>query len=268
MPARKRLTVADLADLKGKRQLTMLRIFTVEEAAAAEEAGIDIVSAPPELVTHPQYRAVAPSLFTMTGRNSKVMGTSTQMLSFAAEMLDADADAVYSSGSLDTIRFLVGEHIPVVGHVGLVPSRASSMGGFRAIGKTADTAWQVYQDCVAHEEAGAIAVEIEVVPVEVASEISRRMKRLSLWSMGSGAGCDAQYLFAMDILGSNRDHIPRHSKVYRNFAAEYDRLQVERIAAFREYCNDVQQGTFPEDRHVVRMPVEELSDFRSRLAGE
>ena len=243
----------------------MLRIFTVEEAAAAEEAGIDIVSAPPELVTHPQYREVAPSLFTMTGRNSKVMGTATQMLSFAAEMLDADADAVYSSGSLDTIRFLVGEHIPVVGHVGLVPSRASSMGGFRAIGKTADTAWQVYQDCVAHEEAGAIAVEIEVVPAEVASEISRRMKRLSLWSMGSGAGCDAQYLFAMDILGSNRDHIPRHSKVYRNFAAEYDRLQAERVAAFREYRNDVQQGTFPEDRHIVRIPEAELSDFRARL---
>lgn len=262
---RKRLTVADLADLKGKRQLTMLRIFTVEEAAAAEEAGIDVVSAPPELVTHPQYRQVAPSLFTMTGRNSRVMGTASQMLQFAGEMLDADADAVYSSGSLDTIRFLVGEHIPVVGHVGLVPSRASSMGGFRAIGKTADTAWQVYQDCVAHEEAGAIAVEIEVVPAEIATEISRRMTKLSLWSMGSGSGCDAQYLFAMDILGSHRDHIPRHAKVYRNFADEYDRLQRERVAAFREFCDDVETGAFPEEAHIVKIDPDELADFRTRL---
>lgn len=268
MAARSRLTVADLPALKGVRQLTMLRIYTIDEAAAAEEAGIDVVSAPPELVTDPLYRRVAPSLFTMTGRNSKVMGTATQMLSFAAEMLDADADAVYSSGSLDTIRYLVGEHIPVVGHVGLVPSRASTFGGFRAVGKTADTAWQVYQDCLAHEEAGAIAVEIEVVPVEVASAISQRMKRLSLWSMGSGAGCDAQYLFAMDVLGTNRDHIPRHAKVYRNLAEEFDRLQRERIAAFREYCADVEAGMFPEDRHIIHMAAHEWQEFDARLSAE
>ena len=268
MPARTRLTVADLARLKGVRQLTMLRIFTLDEAEAAEEAGIDIVSAPPELVTEPRYRDVAPSLFTMTGRNSRVMGTAATMLSFAAEMLDADADAVYSSGSLDTIKFLADEHLPVVGHVGLVPSRASSTGGFRAVGKSADGALQVYRDCVAHEQAGAIAVEMEVVPVEVASEISRRMQRLSVWSMGAGAGCDAQYLFAMDILGTNRDHIPRHSKVYRNFAAEYDRLQRERVAAFREFIDDVQSGAFPETGHVVNMQPAELESFLARIDAD
>jgi 3-methyl-2-oxobutanoate hydroxymethyltransferase len=265
---KKRLTVADLSDLKGKRQLTMLRILTVDEAAAAEQAGIDIVSAPPELVSDSRYRQVAPSLFTMTGRNSRVMGTATQMLSFAAEMLDNDADAIYSSGSLETIRFLVGEHVPVVGHVGLVPSRASTTGGFRAVGKTAVSAWQVYQECLAHEEAGAIAVEIEVVPVEVATEISRRMTRLSLWSMGSGAGCDAQYLFAMDVLGSNRNHVPRHAKVYRDFALEYDRLQAERVAAFREYSRDVNSGTFPEERHVVHMANDELERFNALLESD
>jgi 3-methyl-2-oxobutanoate hydroxymethyltransferase len=265
---RSRLTVADLVDLKGKKQLTMLRIFTVDEAAAAQEAGIDIVSAPPELVSDPRYRHVAPSLFTMTGRNSRVMGTAPQMLAFAAEMLDHDADAIYSSGSLDTIRFLVGEHIPIVGHVGLVPSRASTTGGFRAVGKTAASAWQVYEDCRALEKAGAIAAEIEVVPVEVATAISSRLRTLSLWSMGSGAGCDAQYLFAMDVLGSNRDHVPRHAKVYRDFASEYDRLQRERINAFREYRNDVDGGAFPEDRHVVHINEDEWNTFKARLDSE
>lgn len=265
MSNRTRLTVADLAALKGVRQLTMLRIFSLEEAEAAEEAGIDIVSAPPELVGEPRYREVAPSLFTMTGRNSRVMGTAAQMLAFAGEMLDLDADAVYSSGSMDTIKFLADEHVPVVGHVGLVPSRASTTGGFRAVGKTAEGALQVYRDCVAHEQAGAIAVEMEVVPTEVASEISRRMKRLSLWSMGAGAGCDAQYLFAMDILGTNRGHMPRHSKVYRNFAAEYDRLQRERVAAFREFIDDVQSGSFPEHQHLVHMNDSELRSFLSQV---
>jgi 3-methyl-2-oxobutanoate hydroxymethyltransferase len=149
--------------------------------------------------------------------------------------------------------------------VGLVPSRATWTGGFRAVGKTADQAVALYHECKAYQDAGAFAVEIEVVPAEVATEISRRMDRLLLWSMGAGAGCDAQYLFAMDILGAHRDHMPRHAKVYRDFAAEYDRLQRERVAAFREYIADVAQGVYPEARHLVAMDPAERDAFLARL---
>ena len=72
---RNKPTVADLRAKKGKGQLTMLRIFTLEEAAAAEEAGIDVVSLPQELVTHPDYRKVAPTLFSMTGVDHRSAGT-------------------------------------------------------------------------------------------------------------------------------------------------------------------------------------------------
>ena len=263
--ARKRLTVADIAALKGRRQLTMLRIFTLDEAAAAEAAGIDVVSLPPELVTHPRYREVAPSLFSMTGRTHLEAGTPEDYLRWSGDMLNRGADAVYCSGSMQTVEYLAREWIPVVGHVGLVPARVGWTGGYRAVGKTADGALKLYQECLAYEAAGAIAVEIEVVPPDVATEISRRMTRLSLWSMGSGGGCDAQYLFAMDILGEHKDHMPRHSKVYRNFAAEYDRLQGERVAAFREFVADVQTGAFPTDPYLVRMDAAELAAFRSRL---
>jgi 3-methyl-2-oxobutanoate hydroxymethyltransferase len=84
-------------------------------------------------------------------------------------------------------------------------------------------------------------------------------------SMGAGAGCDAQYLFAEDILGTNRGHMPRHSKVYRNFAAEFDRLQNERVAAFKEYVADVESGAYPEERHVVRIEPDELNRFLDGL---
>jgi len=262
---RKRPTVADLRALKGRRQLTMLRIFTLDEAAAAEAAGIDIVSAPIELVAHPRYRDVAPGLFSMTGVDHREAGTRDDYLRFAGRALMAGADALYCSGGLDTVRYLASEHIPVVGHVGLVPSRNTWTGGFRAVGKTADSALALYRECLAYEEAGAFAVEIEVVPPPVAAEICRRMKSLLLWSMGSGAGCDAQYLFAMDILGDHKDHMPRHSKVYRNFAAEYDRLQQERIAAFSEFRRDVETGAFPEPRHLVAMDEAELAAFRAGL---
>jgi 3-methyl-2-oxobutanoate hydroxymethyltransferase len=91
------------------------------------------------------------------------------------------------------------------------------------------------------------------------------MERLLLWSMGAGAGCDAQYLFAMDILGEHKGKMPRHSKVYRNFAAEYDRLQRERVAAFSEFRADVENGSFPEDRYLLHMAPEELATFVTQL---
>ena len=262
---RKKPTVADLRAKKGKGQLTMLRLFTLDEAAAAEEAGIDVVSVPPELVTHPDYRGVAPSLFSMTGVDHRSAGTRDDYLRFAGQMLNAGADALYCSGGLGTVRFLADEHIPVVGHVGLVPSRNTWTGGFKAVGKTAEAAADMLDEVRAYETAGAFAVEIEVVPVEVANEISRRVGIL-LWSMGSGPGCDVQYLFSEDILGENRGHLPRHAKVYRNFAGEYDRLQRERVAAYREFIADVASGAYPEDRHVVRMEETQYADFLKRIA--
>lgn len=261
---RKRPTVADLRAMKGRRQLTMLRYFSLEEAAAAEEAGIDIASVPAEIATHPRYREVAPSIFSMTGRTHLEAGTPEDYLRWSGDALNKGTDAVYCSGSLRTVEYLAREHIPVVGHVGLVPSRATWTGGFRAVGKTADAALRLYEEVRAYESAGAFAVEIEVVPAEVASAISQRVGIL-LWSMGAGGGCDAQYLFANDILGYTEGHIPRHSKTYRDFKAEYARLQAERVAAFREYVADVESGAFPEDRHLVRMEPEELDRFLSRL---
>ena len=264
--ARKKPTIADLRAQKGKGQYTMLRVMNLEEAEAAEQAGIDIVSVPDHLVTHPRYREVAPTLFSMTGQTHLEAGTRDDYLRWACRVMNAGADAVYCSGGLGTVEHVAREHIPVVGHVGLVPSRATWTGGMKAVAKTAKGALALLDEIRAYEAAGAFAVEIEVVPEEVATEINRRVGIL-LWSMGAGASCDAQYLFAEDILGTNRGHMPRHSKVYRNFAAEYDRLQAERVAAFKEFIADVASSAYPEDKHVVKMAAAELSAFQAALKG-
>ena len=73
--------------------------------------------------------------------------------------------------------------------------------------------------------------------------------------MGAGPGCDAQYLFAEDVLGYSRGHQPRHAKVYRNFRAEYDRLQRERIAAFKEFRADVETGAYRRTSTPCRSPT-------------
>ncbi len=126
---------------------------------------------------------------------------------------------------------------------------------------------EIWRQTKALEEAGAFAAEIEVVPVNVAAAISERTSMFMI-SMGAGAGCDAQYLFATDVLGSNRGHYPRHAKIYRNFAAEYDRLQQERIAAFSELARDIKSGAYPERRHLVDIPKAELDQFLRALEAE
>ena len=165
---RARPTVADLRSLKGKRQLTMLRVFTLDEAAAAEAAGIDIVSIPPDLLLDPQYRDAAPSLFSMPGDNFFEIGTADDFVRWAFRLYKAGADAVYCSASYATIRRMADEAIPVIGHVGLIPSRRTWTGGWKAVGKTADGALEILEAVRALEAAGAIGAEIEVVPVEVA----------------------------------------------------------------------------------------------------
>jgi len=262
--SRQRPTVADLRAMKGKRQLTMLRVTNLEEAEAAEKAGIDIVSITPELILDPRYREVAPSLFSMPGENFFEIGTADDFVRWAFKMYKAGADAVYCSASYATIKRMADEAIPVIGHVGLIPSRRTWTGGWKAVGKTAASAMEIFEAVRQLEAAGAIGAEIEVVPVEVAEAISKRTSLIML-SMGAGTGCDAQYLFAEDILGTNRGHMPRHSKVYRNFAAEYDRLQAERIAAFKEFIADVNSLAYPEEKHIVRMPPDELSAFLGQL---
>ncbi len=263
---RKLPTVADLRAAKGQRQMTMLRYFSLDEAAAAEAAGIDIASVPPELVTHPRYRNVAPSVFSMTGKTHLEYGSTDEYLRFCGQMLEARADALYCSGSMQTVERLAREFIPIVGHVGIVPARATWTGGFRAVGRDADKAIRVFEECKAYQDAGAIAVEIEVVPDEVASAISERIDIL-LWSMGSGSGCDAQYLFAEDILGEGKSRVPRHAKIYRDFAVEYKRLQQERVTAFKEFSADVESGAFPETKHLVRMKDGEYEKFLDGIGG-
>src|SRR5216110_1984353 len=124
--------------------------------------------------------------------------------------------------------------------------------GYRAVGATVAEAKQLYQAMKDLENAGAYAAELELVPHNLARFLSSQTK-LILMSLGSGSGCDTQFLFSDDILGDYEERPPRHAKAYRNFLAENRRLQQERVAAFSEYIADVNEGRFPERCHLVEM---------------
>jgi 3-methyl-2-oxobutanoate hydroxymethyltransferase len=262
MPAA-RPTVADLRALKGKRQLSMLYVETPEEARAAAAAGIDMLSIIDPLWT-PAMREAAGNCFVQVGLLYGELCTYEDYLRAAHRAMRIGGDCVYCAASLSTVKGLAEEGIPVVGHVGLVPSKATWTGGFKAVGKTAESAEAVWRAVQALEVAGAIGAELEVVPDRVAAEITKRTS-LILLGMGAGAGADAQYLFAEDVLGCTRGHRPRHAKSYRDFAAEYARLQDERIAAFAEFRADVVSGAYPAPAHVVGIQDAEFEGFMARL---
>jgi 3-methyl-2-oxobutanoate hydroxymethyltransferase len=258
-----KLTVRDLLDARGTTQRTNVFVETADEAAAAEAAGIDILTVDGRLLTR-QIRRAAPNTFFIGGLAFGHLATADEYLRAACDMYELGVDAFYCAAGLGTIERLSAERLPIVGHVGLIPWHTTWTGGFKAVGKTAQSALEVWQQVRRLEDSGAFGAEIEVVPVDVAAAISDRTT-LFLISMGSGPGCHAQYLFAEDILGINTTRYPRHSKRYADLAAEHARLQQMRIAAFEGFGREVADGTFPGPEHLVSIDAAELRLFEDGL---
>ena len=250
------LTVKDLLDTKGKRQLAYVQVAREEEAIAASDAGMDMIGTAfiPERA---HFAKAVPNSHFQFGMPWGKHADATEALRDAMAAMQAGAQSVYCGMSPHIVEVLAREGVPVICHVGLVPQKATWTGGYRAVGRTLDQAMMVWQQVKDFEAAGAFAVEMEVVAANLATEITGRTSMLTI-SLGSGGGCDAQYLFSADLLGENRGHIPRHAKTYRNFAAERDKLQAERVAAYKEYIADVTSGAFPEAGHVVSIDDETL----------
>ena len=123
---------------------------------------------------------------------------------------DNGADAVYCGNSPPFIEALTKEGLPAVSHIGLIPYKRTWTGGFKAVGKDAESAFKVYQDALAYDQAGAIGLETECVPDRVAELITKKVNLLTL-SMGSGPNCDVEVLFINDVIRTNSDKIPIHA---------------------------------------------------------
>lgn len=262
-----RLTVRDLLDQRGKHQFAMLRVETLEEAEAAEKAGVELLSVPPAMIMDRRFREVAPTAFAFPGDNFYEIGDTGDFLKWAFPLFKHGADGFYCSGSLRTIRAMAEHGLPVCGHVGLIPSKRTWTGGFKAVGKTLETAQLVWRQIRALEEAGAFAAEVEVVPFAITKAIAERTN-LFLISMGAGPAGHAQYLFTDDVLGQNRGHIPRHAKVYADFATEQDRLQAMRVTAMSAFAADVHGGAYPGPEHLVASEADVVAAFRDWLDQE
>src|SRR5271169_1313566 len=155
---------------------------------------------------------------------------------------EAGAEAVKVEGGerrLELISRLTEAEIPVMGHVGLTPQSVNALGGYRVQGKTPGTADQLIRDARSVEAAGAFAIVLEAMPREVAAEITGAV-HIPTIGIGAGPDCDGQILVLHDLLGLTFNEPPKFARRYANIGEVISN-------AVKEYCADVQSGSFPSD---------------------
>jgi 3-methyl-2-oxobutanoate hydroxymethyltransferase len=171
------------------------------------------------------------------------------------------ADVVKLEGagpSLDRVRALVSAGIGVMGHIGLTPQTATSMGGHKAQGRQAEAARRLFLDAVALEQAGCFAIVLEAVPAPVAGAISRRLGIPTI-GIGSGPETDGQVLVLHDMLGIREDGPqPRFVKRY----AEIGETMAAAVAA---YADEVRRRVYPAAEHTYSIPEDQLALFQSAV---
>jgi 3-methyl-2-oxobutanoate hydroxymethyltransferase len=174
---------------------------------------------------------------------------------------EAGAQAVKIEGGVRSARIIeaiVRAGIPVMGHIGWTPQARHALGGkVRVQGKTSDRARTLLADALAVQEAGAFSIVLELVPEQLATAITERL-RIPTIGIGAGPGCSGQVQVVTDLLGWSDWH-PKHAKPFAN-------LREAVLDAARRYAEAVAAGTFPGPEQTVRMDDATLDEVLGRSA--
>jgi 3-methyl-2-oxobutanoate hydroxymethyltransferase len=272
-----KITVPDLIQRKAlaanspNKRITCLTASDYPTARLMDEAGVDVVLVGDSMaMVALGYESTLPLTLEESLHHTKAVRRGVQRALVIADMpygsyhgelgeslrnamrfvKEGGAEAVKVEGGerrLELIARLTEAEIPVMGHVGLTPQSVNALGGYRVQGKTPGTAEQVFRDARAVEAAGAFAVVLEAMPRELATEITRTL-RIPTIGIGAGPDCDGQILVLHDMLGLTFQEPPKFARRYANVG--------ELIAnAVREYCADVQNGSFPSDAESYHAPA-------------
>ncbi len=266
----KKVRITDFAAMKTTRApITMLTAYDAPFARIFDDAGVDALlvgdslgmvvqgadSTLPVTVEEILYhtRIVA------RARRRALLVADMPFLSYQVSAEDAlrnagrllkegGAEAVKLEGGItmaDTIRRLVDIDIPVMGHIGLTPQSVHRMGGHRVQGRRSGHGpgcrERLLEDAAAVEQAGAFAMVLEGIPVELANEITQRAAIPTI-GIGAGPGCDGQVLVMHDLLGLSESFVPRFAKPYAN-------LWRDSAAAATSYIREVRERAFPAAEH-------------------
>ena len=280
--AKKKLSVIDLQDMKQRGEpVVWVTAYDYITAQLAEKAGMDMLLVGDSLgmciygypgtipVTMDQciyhaeaVRRAAPNTFVI---GDMPFGSYQVSVESAVE----NAVRFHKEAGVDAVKLEGGERVAhiveaiadagmlVMGHLGLTPQSSSALGGFRAQGRTAETALAVIQDAEVIHEAGAFAILIEAVPAEV-TQIIRDELPIPIYAIGAGKHADGQLLIVSDLVGHFQAFTPKFVKRYGDVAGEISR-------SFDAYIADVKEGRFPADEHVYRMLDGEIDRLMETL---
>ena len=151
-----------------------------------------------------------------------------------------------------------------MGHLGFVPKKSTLYGGVRAVGKTTDEALKLWDQFRQLEDAGAFAVECELIPGRVMSEINKRTGPATI-SLGSGSDSDVIFLFTSDICGESQ-RVPRHARAYADLASLHAQINAERVRALSAFRADVEAGWYPADAEIAGVDDDEFTRFKDILS--
>lgn len=159
-----------------------------------------------------------------------------------------------SKKRLKLVEAMVEAEIPVMGHVGLTPQSIHHLGRYRVRGTAADGARRIVDDARNLERAGAFAIVLESVPVEVAAEVTRAVGIPTI-GIGAGPACDGQVLVLHDMLGFSTGYLPK-------FVRKYADLHAVIRGAVGAYAADVREGRFPDDATSYHLKPEVAAELR------
>jgi 3-methyl-2-oxobutanoate hydroxymethyltransferase len=259
------VTVPDFLAAKSRGvRLTMLTAYDYTMARLLDAAGVDgllvgdslgmvvqghehsLGVTMEEMIYHTKIvsRGVRQSLLVADMPFMSFQASPQQALENAGRLVkEGGAHAVKLEGgvrSAAAITAITNADIPVMGHVGLTPQSVHRVGGFRV--QRDET--KILEDALATEQAGAFALVVECVPVEMAQKITAAIKIPTI-GIGAGAGCDGQILVTHDMLGLFDDFKPRFVKQYADLGREV-------LRAAEAYCREVREGAFPAAEHTFR----------------
>ncbi|HFK1486851.1 3-methyl-2-oxobutanoate hydroxymethyltransferase [Bacillus cereus] len=262
--------------LKMKEQgepITMLTAYDYPSAKLAEEAEVDMIlvgdslgmvvlgydSTVPvtveDMIHHTKaVRRGAKETFIVTDMPFMSYHVSLQETMVNARRIfqESGAHALKVEGAgevISTIQYLTNAGIPVVAHLGLTPQSVGVLGGYKVQGKDAESAKKLIEDAKKCEEAGAIALVLECVPMQLAELIS---EQLTIPTIGIGAGqkVDGQVLVYHDLISYGVNRVPK-------FVKQYTSVQEEIVRGISQYVTEVKTRQFPEEKHSFTMKEEE-----------
>jgi 3-methyl-2-oxobutanoate hydroxymethyltransferase len=273
----RRVTLSDIARMHAeKRRIAMLTAYDYPTARVIDDAGVPLILVGDSVgmvmlgyeetvrVTMEEMLHHTKAVVRGT-RHSLVVGDMPfmsygvnieQTLANAGRFIsEGGAQAVKVEGgvrSARTIEAIAKAGIPVMGHIGLTPQSVHGLGGHKVQGKTVESARHLLADAFAVQEAGAFAVVLELVPAELATAITDRLKIPTI-GIGAGAGCSGQVQVITDLLGLTYGFIPKHARKYENLA--------ERMTdAISAYATDVAEGTFPAPENSSSIAPDVLAE--------